>query len=121
MPEEDSTVRISKEEKQVLETARVAWEGQVKRKITAGEFIRFLAEHYLEVLEEETDWGKTMRASGLVAVQEMRPAQPRAVAPGPQVSLVTCVHCGGQIAWRLDLGSDGYCPHCGTYLRLMGK
>lgn len=121
MPEEDSTVRISKEEKQVLETARAAWEKQVKRKITAGEFVRFLAEHYLKGLERETKRGKAPRGSGLVAVQEMKPTQPQAVAPGPQVSLVTCVRCGGQIGWRVDLGSDGYCPHCGIYLRLMGK
>jgi len=109
MTEEDTTIRISKEEK------------QVKRKITAGEFVRFLAEHYLKGLEKETRREKAAAGSRLVALQEMKLAQPQAVAPGPQVSLVTCVRCGGQIGWRVDLGPDGYCPHCGIYLRLMGK
>jgi|GEM_PF-2195111 len=121
MPEEDSTLRISKEEKQVLEKARDAWEKQVGRKITAGEFVRFLAEHYLKGLEKESKQEKAAAGSHLVPLQEMKPAQPQVVAPGPQVSLVTCVRCGKQIGWRLDLSSDGYCPHCGIYLRLMGK
>lgn len=121
MKEKDTTLRISKEEKQILERARTAWEKQVGRKITAGEFVRLLAEHYLRELKREARREKTLTASHLVPLQEMRPAQPEIVAPGPQVSLVTCVRCGGQIGWRLDLSSDGYCPHCGIYLRLMGK
>jgi hypothetical protein len=121
MPEEDSTLRISKEEKQILETARAAWEKQVDRKITAGEFVRFLAEYYLKGLEKEAKGEKSATGSRLVPLQEMKPAQPQVVAPGPQVSLVTCVGCGKQIGWRVDLGPDGYCPHCGIYLRLMGK
>lgn len=118
MSDQDTTIRISREEKQVLDMARNVFERKTGRQITAGEFVRFLAQHYLR--ETGAESGQEMPGSaGLVAAQEVKPAQPQLVSPGPQVLLVTCVRCGGHIGWRVDLGSDGYCPYCGVYLRLM--
>jgi hypothetical protein len=62
---------------------------------------------------------RPMDAEGLVAAQEIRPAEAQAIAPGTQVFLVNCTRCGGQIAWRTDWGLDGTCPYCGILLRLM--
>lgn len=50
--------------------------------------------------------------------EEAQPVQTQDVNPGPPVYLVSCWHCGGQIAWRLDLGSRGGCPYCGAWLQL---
>jgi hypothetical protein len=50
--------------------------------------------------------------------EEAQPAEMRDVRPGPPVYLVNCYRCGGQIAWRLDLGSRGGCPYCGAWLQL---
>ncbi len=51
-------------------------------------------------------------------VEKVLPVQPQDVNPGPPVYLVNCRHCGGQIAWRLDLGPRGGCPYCGAWLQL---
>jgi len=59
-----------------------------------------------------------MEAQGLVGAQEVRPAEAEAVVPGPQVSLVSCARCGGQIGWPTDFGLEGCCPYCGVSLRL---
>jgi hypothetical protein len=120
MPEEDTTIRISREEKQTLDMARNAWEKQVGRRVTAGEFVRFLSERYLREVGGEVKVTKPIRTSGLIAVQQLKPAEPQSVSPGPQVSLVACARCGGQIGWRTDVSSEGYCPYCGIYLRLRG-
>jgi len=117
MPEEDTTVRISKIEKQILDVARNTWEKQNNRRISAGEFIRVLAARYLaEVGQPPPPSGGD---SGLIAAQEARPIQPGAVVTGPQVHLVSCHRCGGQVAWRLDLGPRGGCPYCGAWLQLI--
>ncbi len=41
-----------------------------------------------------------------------------AVNTAGQVKVVTCHKCRGQIRWRLELGSEGNCPHCGTLLHV---
>ncbi len=51
-------------------------------------------------------------------VEKVLPVQPQEINPGPPVYLVSCRHCGGQIAWRLDLGPRGGCPYCGAWLQL---
>jgi hypothetical protein len=50
--------------------------------------------------------------------EEVHPEQAQDVNPGPPVYLVNCYRCGGQIAWRLDLGPRGGCPYCGAWLQL---
>ena len=50
--------------------------------------------------------------------EEAQPIPTQDVNPGPPVYLVSCWHCGGQIAWRLDLGPRGGCPYCGAWLQL---
>ena len=120
MPEDDTTIRISREEKQALDMARNAWEKQVGRRVTAGEFVRFLSERYLREVGDDSKGAKPKSTSGLIAVQQVKSAEPQSVSPGPQVFLVACTRCGGQIGWRPDLSSEGYCPYCGIYLRLKG-
>lgn len=61
---------------------------------------------------------RAMQAEAPVA-EEVQPVEMQSVNPGPQVYLVNCWRCGGQIAWRLDLGSEGTCPYCGALLRLI--
>jgi len=119
MVEEDTTIRISKEEKQVLDMARALWQRQVGRAITTGEFVHFLAERYVSEVGVQAKSGKPPPASGFVAAQEIRPAQPQEVSPGPQVFLVSCARCGGNIGWNVQLGSEGFCPYCGVYLRMV--
>lgn len=115
MMDEDTTVRISRVEKQVLDTARTIWEEVNGRRISAGEFVRFLAARYLN---EAGKPPPSIGAGGPVATQGVRPLEAETVSPGPQVYLVTCCRCGGQIAWRMDMGTQGRCPYCGVTLRL---
>jgi hypothetical protein len=63
---------------------------------------------------------KPMQA-GIPTAEEAQPVEMRNVNPGPQVYLVNCWRCGGQIAWRLDLGPRGGCPYCGAWLQLVSK
>ena len=60
---------------------------------------------------------RTMEAEA-PTVEKVLPVQPQDVNPGPPVYLVSCRHCGGQIAWRLDMGPRGGCPYCGAWLQL---
>lgn len=117
MSNEDTTVRISREAKQALDVARNIWEEQNGRRISAGEFIHILAARCLA--EAGRHPPSAGQGGNLIAVQEARPIQPGAVTPGPQVYLVNCWCCGGQIAWRLDLGPQGACPYCGAWLQLI--
>ena len=63
---------------------------------------------------------KPMQA-GIPTAEEAQPAEMRDVNPGPPVYLVNCYRCGGQIAWRLDLGPQGGCPYCGAWLQLVTR
>ena len=113
--DEDTTVRISRVEKQVLDAARTIWEEQNGRRISAGEFVRFLAAHYLNEIGKPPP---SIGDGGPVAAQGVRPLEAETVSPGPQVYLVTCCRCGGQVAWQMDRGIQGRCPYCGVTLRL---
>jgi len=61
---------------------------------------------------------RPMEAETPVAEEAQR-VEMQSVNPGPQVYLVNCWRCGGQLAWRLDLGPQGGCPYCGAWLRLI--
>lgn len=39
-------------------------------------------------------------------------------APTQAVSPVMCWRCHGRIHWRMELGPQGYCPHCGAFIDL---
>lgn len=116
---EDTSIRISWEQKQVLDAARNAWERDSGHRIAAGEFVRIVAERYLSEVGKSPLLGMARGTPGLVAAQEVRQAGAQAVAPGPQVFLVSCRRCGGQIAWCTDWGLEGKCPYCGILLRLL--
>ena len=117
MSEEDTTVRISRVEKQTLDAARNIWEEKNGRRISAGEFIRILAARYLAEARRQPP--SADQGGNLIAVQGVRPIQSGAVTPGPQVYLVNCWRCGGQIGWRMGLGLQGACPYCGAWLQLV--
>jgi len=59
--------------------------------------------------------------AGVRALEEAQPAVMHNVNAGPQVYLVNCWRCGGQISWRLDLGTQGGCPYCGALMKLVSK
>ena len=91
-------------------------------------------EEFLEKHVEPTFWkwwkskeaAKRPKVEGVMRVmgaesptaEEVQSGQTQDVNPGPPVYLVNCWHCGGQIAWRLDLGPRGGCPYCGAWLQL---
>ena len=50
--------------------------------------------------------------------EEVQSLKMQSVAPGPQVYLVNCWRCGGQIAWQVNRGTKGGCPYCGAWLQL---
>jgi hypothetical protein len=52
------------------------------------------------------------------AAEEVQPVEIQNVDPGPQVYLIKCWRCHGQIAWRLELGPRGGCPYCGAWIQL---
>lgn len=58
-----------------------------------------------------------MQGEGPVA-EAVEQAEIQHVEAGPPVYLVTCWRCGGQIAWRTDLGTQGGCPYCHAWLQL---
>jgi len=60
---------------------------------------------------------RAMQAETTVA-EEVQPVEVRDVPRGPEVYLINCWHCGGQIAWRTDLGFQGSCPYCGALIQL---
>ena len=67
---------------------------------------------------------RRVRVEGIIKPMQAEEAQPvemKSVTPGPEVRLVNCWRCGGQIAWRLDLGPRGVCPYCGAWLQLRFK
>lgn len=53
------------------------------------------------------------------AAEEIQPVEMQSVSAGPQVTLVNCWRCQGQIAWRLDLGPRGACPYCSALIQLV--
>ena len=53
--------------------------------------------------------------------EEIQPVEIQSVTAGPEVYLVDCWRCGGQISWRLNLGLKGSCPYCGAWLQLVRK
>ena len=61
---------------------------------------------------------KVLQAEAPTEVEEAESIEMQAIAAGPQVYLVNCWRCGGQIAWRLDLGIRGCCPYCGALIQL---
>lgn len=63
---------------------------------------------------------RPMEAAMPVA-EEAQLAEVRRVTSGPQVYLVNCRGCGGQVAWPLDLGPRGVCPYCGAWLQLIRR
>jgi len=97
--------------------------------IDENELLEFMEKHVESAFWE---WWKQKEASrhvsetgGIKAMQlerptakEIQPMQVQEVAPGPQVYLVNCWHCNGQISWQLDLGVTGSCPYCRAMLRL---
>ncbi|MFC1910991.1 hypothetical protein ACFLXC_06965 [Chloroflexota bacterium] len=62
-----------------------------------------------------------MQKPAPVAEEVLQAAETRSVIAGPQVYLVNCWRCAGQIAWRLDLGIRGACPYCGAGLKLISQ
>lgn len=54
-------------------------------------------------------------------VEEAQSIEIQSVTRGPEVYLVNCWRCGGQIAWKLKLGPRGACPYCGAWLQLVPK
>lgn len=64
-------------------------------------------------------WGP-MQAEGATA-EPVEQRELNNVDPGPEVYLVTCCRCGGQIAWRTDLGPQGGCPYCNAWLQLVPR
>lgn len=118
MTSKDTTIRISREAKDSLERARQVWEQRTGQRIGAGDFVGVLSERYLS--ESGREPSGTAEPVGLVGAQAVRPFRALDVHQGPQVTLVQCARCSGQIAWRLDLGPRGFCPYCGALLQLSG-
>lgn len=97
-------VRVSTEFKERLEE-EARREGRPATEIVRQLIIDWLKAHY-------PDLGP--REEGTVAVQEVRQAQD--ASPTAPVYPVLCWACRQGINWRVDLGPQGYCPHCGAFI-----
>ncbi|MDP3063143.1 MAG: hypothetical protein Q8O40_08040 [Chloroflexota bacterium] len=99
--EDQTTIAVLANEKRTLDEAKALFEQESGRKMSTGEFVKFLAERYL---------GSRGQRSVVVAQQaEVVTSTP--VPPGQMAYLVNCPLCTGQISWPVGLRS-GFCPHC---------
>lgn len=98
--------------------------------ISEDELLEFMEKHVEPAFQ--TWWGQkealrrsTMKGSirameaQAPAAQGIQPVEMQNVNAGPQVTLVNCWRCGGQIAWSLNLGLRGACPYCGALIQLV--
>ena len=93
---------------------KVAFEGAAQREgRPASEILRFLITDWVERLHPDLLKGE---AGGgfkpLEAGMEQQTIPTQAVVP------VMCWRCHGRIDWRMELGPQGYCPHCGAFIDL---
>jgi len=93
---------------------KVAFEEAAQREgRPASEILRLLITDWVErmhpdLLKKEAGGGFKPLEAGME--QQTTPKQ--AVAP------VMCWRCHGRIDWRMELGPQGYCPHCGAFIDL---
>ena len=94
-----------------------------------GEFMERYVEPAFVKLWRQKEAARRPRVEGVIrpmqvespVAEEAEPVEMQSVIPGPQVYLVNCWRCGGQIAWRVDLGTRGGCPYCGAWLQLVSR
>ena len=99
--EDQTTVAVLGEEKRALDEAKALFEQENGRRVSTGEFVKYLAEEYL---------GSRGRR-GVVAAQQAEVVTSTPVQPGQMAYLVNCPLCGGSISWPVGLRT-GFCPHC---------
>lgn len=103
--EDQTTIALLSNEKQALEEAKCYYEQANNRRISTGEFVKFLAEQYLGEQGQR----------GLMQAHEARPVEAIAVPPGQMSYTVNCPVCSGVISWPVGLPS-GHCPYCHDFL-----
>jgi len=98
--------RISRQLKAAFEAAAQR-EGR-----PASEILRLLIAEWMERLHSDLLKGEKGGFKTLEAGSEQGTAPTQAVSP------VMCWRCHGRIDWRMELGPQGYCPHCGAFIDL---
>ena len=73
-----------------------------------------------------TDWVERMHpdllereAGGEISTLEAKVHQE--MAPTRPVYPVLCWRCHGRVEWRLELGPQGWCPFCGSFIDIRVK
>ena len=93
---------------------KAAFEGAAQREgRPASEILRLLITEWMERMHPNLLKGE---ADGGFRPLEAMPEQ--GTAPTQAVSPVLCWRCHGRIDWRMELGPQGYCPHCGAFIDL---
>lgn len=103
--EDQTTIALLADGKRVVEEAKKHYEEKQGRRLSAGQFVKLLAEEYM---------GKEGQRSP-VAAQQIEPVNAVPVSPGQTAYLLNCPICGVSISWPIGLRS-GYCPHCRRFL-----
>jgi len=81
----------------------------------ASEILRQLITDWMERMHPDLLKGETGGFRPLEAGLEQQTAPTQAVSP------VMCWRWHGRIDWRMELGPQGYCPHCGAFIDLRVK
>ena len=107
MLEELIQTRVSPQMKTAFEEA-ARREGRPASEILRLLITDWVQRMYPDLLRREAGGGfRTLEAG---SEQETSPRQ--------SVISVLCWRCHGWISWRMELGPQGYCPHCGAFIDL---
>jgi len=79
----------------------------------ASEILRLLITDWMERMHPDL-----LKEKGGGGFRPLEAKAEQATSPTQAVSPVLCWRCHGRIDWRMELGPQGYCPHCGAFIDL---
>ena len=98
----------------ISQQLKVAFEEAAQREgRPASEILRLLITEWMERLHPDLLKGKA--SGGFKPLEEGTEQQ---TVPTQAIAPVMCWCCHGRIDWRMELGPQGYCPYCGSFIDL---